>query len=456
MAIGDFTTYSYTGAVQTITLSASKRYKIECWGAQGGDSEGRLGGYGGYAAGELYFGVDTEVKLYIGGKPTDKYGGWNGGGNGAATMGRGGGGAADIRIGGTALANRVLVAAGGGGGDGQSGNAGIGDGGGLVGFDGHNYGGTRNGLGATQSAGGAQGGALGQGGNSADTYANGGGGGGYYGGGGASGSYSGGGGGSSYVGGVEGGFTVRSRHSGHGEIKITEIATKASIQGPLTISYTGVPEIIRLSKGKYKLEAYGARGGTTTAFGNLRASGGYAAGEIELQDETFLFAFVGGEGYQTGSDGTGGWNGGAGTGVQGAGGGGASDLRMNGFELSSRILVGGGGGGSGAQRGAIGGGLVGGDVPDNEYVGGKGGTQLAGGTNSGSLGNGGAGASGSGGGGGGYYGGGGGGIQMGGGGGSSFYGTLDNPVTISGVNEGDGYIVITPITVPYNGFPQII
>ena len=35
MAINDYVTYSYTGAVQTATLKAGITYKFECWGAKG-------------------------------------------------------------------------------------------------------------------------------------------------------------------------------------------------------------------------------------------------------------------------------------------------------------------------------------------------------------------------------------------------------------------------------------
>ena len=106
MAIGDYTTYSYTGSVQTVTLYAGKRYLIELWGAQGGGS----GGKGGYAAGEIEPESDTTIYLYVGGTTTTTTGGWNGGGNGrGSSYGRGGGGATDIRVGGTALTDRKLV-----------------------------------------------------------------------------------------------------------------------------------------------------------------------------------------------------------------------------------------------------------------------------------------------------------------------------------------------------------
>ncbi|MDO7845789.1 tail fiber domain-containing protein [Hymenobacter sp. M29] len=126
--------------------------------------------------------------------------GYNGGGGGSVP----GGGATDIRIGGTALANRVLVAGGGGGAYNTFGYSSVGwPGGGLVGGS-YNYGGT-------QSAGGQDAGTPFQycycsptpaglgvgGGTSGGSYYSAGGGGGYYGGG--AGYYGGGGGGSSYT-----------------------------------------------------------------------------------------------------------------------------------------------------------------------------------------------------------------------------------------------------------------
>lgn len=451
MAVGDFTTFSYTGAVQTMQLLAGKRYKIECWGAQGGSLGGNLGGYGGFAMGEIAPSVDTDINIYVGEQPTGLAGGWNGGGN--SYTGAGGGGASDIRIGGTALANRVIVAGAGGGASGLSGNLNAGVGGGLVGGDGQDYGGGKNGLGGTQSAGGANGGSLGQGGTVVNDYSNGGGGGGYYGGGGARGWYSGGGGGSSYIGGVENGITVTCNHTGHGHIKITEIPFRVSFIEPLTILYTRYPQIVHFPKGKYKLEVFGAGGITKSPYTGTPAKGGYAAGEITLSADTVMYAFAGGKATES----IGGWNGGGNSYADGAGGGGATDLRMGGYELSNRIIVGGAAGGKSSVDAGHGGGLVGGSVPDGSYPGGKGGSQSEGGSTNGALGVGGS-VIGSGacGGGGGYYGGGGGGMIMSGGGGSSYYGTLENAETISGVNEGDGYIVITPLDKPYSGFPQII
>ena len=473
MAIGDFTTFSYTGALQTMTLLAGKRYKIECWGAQGGYSDSMIGGYGGYAVGEISIAEDTTANIYVGGKPTSNAGGWNGGGNGSnnSGVGGGGGGASDVRIGGTALSNRKIIAGGGGGASNQGNNGAVtGAGGGANGNAGYDFGGGKNGLGGTQSAGGANGGALGQGGNAINDYANGGGGGGYYGGGGARGYYSGGGGGSSLVT-IDAGNTLTGQRTGHGQIKITQIdpnPTKLTV--PTTYSYTGSPQGLFLKKGKYKLECFGGQGGLPDGGANyVGGKGGYCKGEITFLSDVYLYLYVGGKGIDPISHvATGGWNGGANggryaSGDTGGAGGGASDIRVGGTALSNRIIVAGGGGGQSNQivtngiQGA-GGGLEG--VNGSEYGGvghGVGGTQSAGGTLNGALGVGGtSGDIVAGGGGGGYYGGGGGGDYDGGGGGSSYYGTLDNPETIAGVNTGNGYIIITPKNNSYNGFPQII
>lgn len=117
--------YDYTGEIESINLSAGK-YKFECYGAQGKNGNGP-GGKGGYASGEFILASNSTVYLLIGNQPTGNAGGFNGGGNAndvyAASSA---GGASDIRIGGTALINRIIVAGGGAGAgsDGSSGGAG--------------------------------------------------------------------------------------------------------------------------------------------------------------------------------------------------------------------------------------------------------------------------------------------------------------------------------------------
>ena len=117
-------TYTYTGAVQTVTLPAGS-YQIEMWGADGGSTTGsgggggiaKLGGKGGYSSGLLTLTTATAINVYVGGKGgaegLNVPGGFNGGGNsGTASVivCGSGGGASDIRVGGTALTDRRIVA----------------------------------------------------------------------------------------------------------------------------------------------------------------------------------------------------------------------------------------------------------------------------------------------------------------------------------------------------------
>lgn len=94
-------------------------YQVECWGAQGGSYNTNRGGYGGYTTGLLT--LDTVKVFYVyvggvgGGNGAYTSGGWNGGANGGWSDGSKGGGASDIRVNGTDLKNRIMVAGGGGG-----------------------------------------------------------------------------------------------------------------------------------------------------------------------------------------------------------------------------------------------------------------------------------------------------------------------------------------------------
>ncbi len=104
-------------------------YKLEVYGAQGGNSQ-NSGGKGGYSYGNVYLNAGAE--LYIG---VGSSGGYNGGGGatccvaqwGDVTCGSAGGGATHIgkqnaTLAGTSVANLYIVAGGGGGGGGNSGN----------------------------------------------------------------------------------------------------------------------------------------------------------------------------------------------------------------------------------------------------------------------------------------------------------------------------------------------
>lgn len=209
----------------------------------------------------------------------------------------------------------------------------------------------------------------------------------------------------------------------------------------VTIPYTG----------EYKIELWGAQGGTSTAVGG---KGGYTSGNIILNANTTLYVYVGGQGAKSSVSSTytsGGYNGGGGAHWGAASGGGATDVRLTGGNwndfnsLKSRIMVAGAGGGGlnfdSRGAGSYAGGLTAGDtigysgttVSNTAATQTKGGVHTTGygstviqGTDGG-FGTGGQGGSesqfkhGSGGGGAGYYGGSGGSARdYGGSGGSSF------------------------------------
>lgn len=185
---GDILNYSYTGAVQSVTLPKGQ-YKFECWGAQGGyRSSSTYGGLGGYSVGTITLADKTTVYIYAGGAGnTGKTsGGFNGGGSRESY--NGGGGGSDIRIGQDSLYARVIVA-GGGGSDGATNKTGMYGGGTSGGTTTQSFG--SGGGGGTQTAGGAGGnsnnGSFGVGGKglSRSSGYGGAGGGGWYGGGGS-------------------------------------------------------------------------------------------------------------------------------------------------------------------------------------------------------------------------------------------------------------------------------
>ena len=152
-------TYNPTGSAQTYNVTTSGTYRIELWGAQGSRT---YGGKGSYTKGDVVLTAGTVVNIYVGNQS-----GYNGGGSSYNSLFNGGG-STDVRIGGSALVNRIMVAAGGGGGGngacdfsdffGGAGNilTGI-AGGGFGGIAGSSvYYGT-GGLGGTQTSGGALG-----------------------------------------------------------------------------------------------------------------------------------------------------------------------------------------------------------------------------------------------------------------------------------------------------------
>ncbi len=215
-ASADSVSFSCTGAAQTWTVPAGvTSATFDLFGAKGGGGTGSgvqqaSGGLGGETTATIAVTPGETIQINVGcaggSSATGHLNGGFGGGGGACTGGcntapvGAGGGASDVRQGGTALANRVLVAGGGGGASGVFEEAG-GPGGaptGTNGADGNVI--ESGGSGGTQSTGGAggtgnptpatdgQAGTLGVGGDGGAVLpacsVGGGGGGGYYGGGG--------------------------------------------------------------------------------------------------------------------------------------------------------------------------------------------------------------------------------------------------------------------------------
>jgi hypothetical protein len=233
-----------------------------------------------------------------------------------------------------------------------------------------------------------------------------------------------------------------------------------------TFNYTGkVQTLIVPATGNYKLECFGASGGIGYGNANPFGLGGYACGEIKLNKGDILYVYVGEDGVNTITTPSFGGGGAAfsTSGHNGGRGGGASDIRLGSDDLKCRIIVAGGGGGAQPSCGGNhttaghGGGLIGAQSYNQAggYAGSyaNGGTQTAGGTSgnvsgqwhaNGSFGYGANSQTCGAGGGGGWYGGGST-YTAGGGGGSSYLGTLKNSSTSSGINKGNGKVVISLI-----------
>ena len=247
--------FSYTGGAQTWTVPTGvTSITFDARGACGGFSylsPAAAGtGLGGRVQGTLAVTPGQTLNIYVGGVGANGYningssGGYNGGGNapnwGAYNNGGGGGGATDIRVGGTALTDRLVVAGGGGGDGANSGDYFGGAGGGLTGGSGQCMSGGTAATGGASGAGGSGGGfsgytsgtsgSLGTGGTNAGVCFScsgsksgicGGGGGGYYGGGG--GGWGGGGGGSSYTSAtyVTGAVHTQGYNAGAGSLSIS-------------------------------------------------------------------------------------------------------------------------------------------------------------------------------------------------------------------------------------------
>ena len=146
--------FDYTGGEQTFIAPVSGTYKLEIWGAQGGNLDGNIG-FGAFSKGYIY--LEQSLTLYInaGGKGQDGVfindenatfkrtaGGYNGGGSGGVgkyANGAGGGGATHIATKSGLLStleehrDTIVMVSGGGGGDSSWGIPG--SGGGFKGSD---------------------------------------------------------------------------------------------------------------------------------------------------------------------------------------------------------------------------------------------------------------------------------------------------------------------------------
>ncbi len=390
------------GSVQSFNIPVTGAYKLEVWGAQGGnykvtDKNGyscdHAGGNGGYSNGSVYLEENTTLYITVGGKgksitanSSDYHqsgvaGGYNGGGSGGNGAswgfpgGTGGGGATNITTSlistgelkhYNAAKDKVLIVAGGGGGAGWETVGGAG--GGLSGVT---VSATHTSTGGTQTEGYAFGqGSPGYTGHDVpgSSEGSGGSGSGYYGGSthiatGSTYESLGGAGGSGYIGELKNASTIAGNedmptydgtstmvgNADNGYAKITYLGPIAPNMD-FGFNYTGQTSTFKVPQtGTYKLEVWGAQGGGQTSSGGY---GGYSVGEITLRRNNLLYITVGG----TTTTSAGGYNGG-GTGnttpsQMSAGGGGATHISTSPGELKelsdnkqSVIIAAGGGGG---------------------------------------------------------------------------------------------------------------
>lgn len=501
----EFNSYfaEYTGKEEIFTVKTGGKYLIEAWGAQGGDAiEGYTGGYGAYSRAYIDLGENEVLYINVGGKGGSNcststcYGGYNGGGNGvpytrdSKNRVAGGGGASSVSLSSGILSslsndiNDILIVASGGGGayyhtDSEIYCSNGGPGGGVVGAtdcnDNASYtcsiGGNQDYGGAAGSGGGA--GSFGKGGTGSG-YSSGGGAG-LYGGGGAY--HKGTAGGSSYIGNsrlytksmycynceesmVDSSITISTTNvsenpiskyakKGNGYVRIILVdktGQTAALDTTKEFAYRGAEQAYLVQKtGLYKLEVWGAQGGSSNPDVVTGGYGGYSTGTVSLNKGDKIYVNVGGKGVgSTSWTCYGGYNGGATMNETSpcSSGGGATHIALKSGLLSSLsgnvnkiLIVAGAGGGSYIRSGfsdgigGSGGGYVGeaGNVAGDRSC--TGGSQSSGGIGSGgywgghngSFGAGGGGYTPGSGGGSGFYGGGGGG-GVGGAGGSGYIG----------------------------------
>lgn len=143
-------------------------------------------------------------------------------------------------------------------------------------------------------------------------------------------------------------------------LTVSQAACPVPVGNVLNFAYTGSFQEVELPAGEYKLQCWGAQGGsndTNSTYGitaQAGGKGGYSEGVITLTQKTTLRVYVGGQGSAS----AGGFNGGgstAGTAQYNSGnefgyskmggGGGATDIRLSDGALLSRMIVAGGGSG---------------------------------------------------------------------------------------------------------------
>lgn len=148
--------------------------------------------------------------------------------------------------------------------------------------------------------------------------------------------------------------------------------TKIKTGDILNCPYSGSAKSITLPEGQYKLECWGAQGGTGNPSANIGGYGGYSTGILALSSDTICYLYTGSGGYSKVESTV--FNGGgkaeASSTYNSGSGGGASDIRIGQDSLHARVIVaGGGGGGAGANEttfiGGYGGGTSGGGAVTN-------------------------------------------------------------------------------------------
>ena len=134
VVINDYTyNYDYQGSYKAFTMPGAGTAVMECWGAQGGQSQEQIDngfttyGKGAYTRGTMTVKKGEVLYVYVGqkGVTTENSGAWNGGGKkGVETQDGSGGGSTDIRLTSNSswsnfasLKTRIMVAAGGAGSD---------------------------------------------------------------------------------------------------------------------------------------------------------------------------------------------------------------------------------------------------------------------------------------------------------------------------------------------------